>query len=346
MPIVPSRSREIQERLAELGSASAATRDSAAARLTLLGERSVAPLIESLRRSSPLARLGAIKVLGRLRAPRALPALLEQLGDREGRLVAAAAGAIATLGGASAVAALSRVLSHGEAEARAGAARALAKLFVGGVEEALEPLVTTLLDAKADEPLRRTADKALSRLPPRELHAIRARLAEAADEIARNGRAGGADAAARRRFPGTPDIDALLASPPRGAAAVPALHRALSGLKDAEAASRLHRALAERGSRIALYDLRERLEARPARAAEALLEIAGRIGDASLLAAIVALAVDRTALTGPCADALAAIVSRERLRKTQRLVKTVRPEHRKVLDGLWARAMRRAGPAR
>ena len=314
MPIVPSRSREIQERVAELASTSPGVRESAIARLTLLGERAVQPLIETLRAGSPVARLGAIKVLEQLNAPRALPALLGQLTAVESEIVAAAAAAIAGLGGAKAVGPLSKALGHEDAQARAAAADALAKLFATGVEEALEPLVGTLLDGKADERLRRIAERALSRLPARELRAIRARI---------------------NNSPPAP-------LPPT--ATITSLHRELQGVSDTAAAIRLHQALAERGSRIALYDLRERLEARPAKSAEALLDIAARIGDASLVASIVSLAADRTALTAACADALAAIVSREKLRRTHRLVKAVRPEHRAILDGLWSRAARKPRP--
>ncbi len=340
MPIVPSRSREIQERLAELGSARPASRDSAIARLTLLGERAVEPLLETLRLGSPVARMGAIKVLEQLRPARALPALLAQLSAGEGEIVAAAAGAIAALGSAKAVVPLSKALSHEDAEAKAAVASALAKLFTSGVEEALEPLVRTLLDGRADERLRLIAERALSRLPGRELRAIRARLGGAGRRRPSRPTSG----APKLPSEPAPDVDALLAALPKGAAAVTALHRALETVTDASAAVRLHQALAQRGSRIALYALRESLEARPPRAAAALLEVAAQIGDASLVASIVALAADRTALTGPCADALAAIVSREKLRKTHRGVKAVRPEHRKILDGLWSRAARKARP--
>ncbi len=344
MPIVPSRSREIEARLTELASTAPAARDSAIARLTLLGERAVGPLVEVLRLGSPVARLGAIKVLEQLRSPRALPGLIAQLADGDGKLVSAAAVAIATLRDAKAVAPLVRALTHQDPAARAGAASALASLLSSNVDEALEPLLETLLDPNADERLRGVAGQALSHLPARELRALRARVAEAADERRRPAEAAGVPPK-RRRQP-APDVSGLLASLPRGAAALTALHRALQATSDAGAAARLHQALAERGSRIALYDLRERLDARPARAAEALLEAAARIGDASLVPSIVALAADRTALTGPCADALAAIVSREKLRKSHHFVKAVPQAHRKLLDGLWSRAMRRAGRAR
>ena len=66
----------------------------------------------------------------------------------------------------------------------------------------------------------------------------------------------------------------------------------------------------------------------------------GRVGDASFVAAIARLAHDAPAHTEACVGALAAIVRRERLKKTHRLVKAVRAEHRAVLDGLWAKAGR------
>ena len=49
MPIVPSRSRQIQELVAALAAASAAERESAEARLRLLGARAVLPLVAALR---------------------------------------------------------------------------------------------------------------------------------------------------------------------------------------------------------------------------------------------------------------------------------------------------------
>ena len=104
-----------------------------------------------------------------------------------------------------------------------------------------------------------------------------------------------------------------------------------------EAKARIHLELAGIGSRIALYDLREMLSARPVRAAPTLLEAASRIGDATL---VPALAADEAATADLCAAALASIVRREGLRRSSRVVKSVRREHQAALDRLWRRARR------
>ena len=132
----------------------------------------------------------------------------------------------------------------------------------------------------------------------------------------------------------------------RGAAAIPELVRALEGLgplRGASAASlraraALHEALAALDSRVALYDLREALEARPRSVLPALLRAAARIGDASVVPALARAVAEETALLDACAEALAAIVAREKLRKTGAVVKAVRPEHRTAFSLLWERA--------
>ena len=128
--------------------------------------------------------------------------------------------------------------------------------------------------------------------------------------------------------------------------AIPELVRALEGLgplRGASAASlraraALHEALAALDSRVALYDLREALEARPRAVLPALLRAAARIGDASVVPALARAVAEETALLDACAEALAAIVEREKLRKTSAAVKAVRPEHRTAFSLLWERA--------
>jgi hypothetical protein len=101
----------------------------------------------------------------------------------------------------------------------------------------------------------------------------------------------------------------------------------------------LHEALAELDSRAALHDLREAIEAGPA--APPLLRAAGRVGDASVVPALARAVAEDPALLEPCAEALAAIAAREKLRRTAGALKAVRPEHRAALDRLWARAKAR-----
>ncbi len=139
----------------------------------------------------------------------------------------------------------------------------------------------------------------------------------------------------------------------RSPASIPVLHRCLERLSPragggeaaavAEAKAQIHLALAALGTRIALYDLREMLAARPPWAAPLLLEAAAHIGEASLVPALAALAHDQPSSLNACATAFAAIAHREKLRRTSAALRAVKPEHRKALDGLWSRH-RGAGP--
>jgi hypothetical protein len=93
-------------------------------------------------------------------------------------------------------------------------------------------------------------------------------------------------------------------------------------------------------SRIALYALREALAERPPLAARRLLDAASRIGDASLVPAIVALAHDAPPFFDACARALAAIVARERLTRRSRALKGVPQRLQLTLEKLWRAAAR------
>ncbi len=334
MTIVPSRSADIQKWIAALGTGPVAQRDSAIARLTLVGERAVPALLETLRSGPKTARVPALRVLERLTSARALPEVLRQLEDPDPRVVAAAATAAAACETAAALPALVQALRRPGLEAREALTRALLQLFAAGVEEAMEPLLGAAFDSGLEAPVRALALTVVDQLPADERKAI---LAQAGQEDGR-----GARMAAE-------DVDALLASLPEGAAAVTRLHRALVSLRESGstpaafglAAARLHAALAARDSRIALYDLRERLARRPPLEAETLLAAAGRVGDSSFVAPLVALAAEVPAHTAHCVAALTAIVGRENLKKSHRDVKAVRPQHRAVLDGLWSRATAR-----
>ena len=134
----------------------------------------------------------------------------------------------------------------------------------------------------------------------------------------------------------------------RGAPAIPALLAALERLgplrRGTSAASlraraALHEALGALDSRAALYDLREALEARPIPLP--LLRAAGRVGDGAVVPALARAAAEDAALIEPCAEALAAVVAREKLRRTEAMRRAVRPEHRTAFDLLWARAKAR-----
>jgi hypothetical protein len=134
-----------------------------------------------------------------------------------------------------------------------------------------------------------------------------------------------------------------------GASSLPVLARALERLSRPEddervlaaravAKSRIHLALAALDSRLALFDLREMLQARPVRALPALLQAAAKVGDASVVPVLAGLAAEGPALLELCSGPFAAIVRRARLRPSSAALKVTRPEHREALAALFDRA--------
>lgn len=303
MPILPSRQREAKELIAGLGDSRAARRDAAVARLTLLGERCVPPLIAASDSPEAVVRAGALDALDRIRSRRALPAFLAHLADPDPRVAGRAV-------------------------------EALGRLHADGAQEAFEPLVALLLDEERPEGLRLSALEALRALPPRDLRPLLGRVRQSPRR-----RLARAAAALEGGEPPPEDRE-----PAIRAMTIPALHRALVRLggegrgtvATASAKAQIHLTLARLDSRIALYDLREMLEARPVRAAGDLLDAAAGIGDKTLAPTIVALVRDEPGLLLPCAQAFDSIVRRESLRRDSAVFKKLGPEGRRALDRLWA----------
>jgi hypothetical protein len=270
------------------------------------------------------------------------------------------------------------------ASRRRAAASALVRMQAAGVVEALDPLAGRLLDEREEPALRVAILEDLLALDPPLAPAAMRPLLEAlssSDEPELASRAAALLPSPRRgRRPRTASpaprpsgssVDAALvaellepdlapeaaarvraALARRGAPVIPLLLGALDGLgpprragADATALrvrASVHEALAALDSRAALHDLREALEARLAM--PPLLRAAGHVGDASVVPALARAVAEEPALLEPCAEALAAIVAREKLRRTAAALRAVRPEHRAALDRLWARA--KAGRAR
>ena len=363
MPIVPSRSGRIQELLSRLASGGPAERDSAVAGLTLLGTRVIEPLRAVLPNANREARLCAVEVLDRIEDHAALTPLLDLSGDED---EAVARRAMEALGGRPdprAARALAGVLAGpGPASRRRCAALALVRLQAAGLVEALDPLAARLLDEREDAAGLRVA--ILDALRPGAAagagHAAAA--AETAGRVRRpatrrsrpldhgGSRPPGAARGRARRTRavrrGRRRTTAVLAL--RGAPAIPALQQALERLSppgrgggdtpSLRARAAIHEALAALDSRVALYDLRETLATRPRAVMPALLRATGRIGDAWLVPLLARAVTEERALLEPCAEALAAIVARERLRKTSAACRSVRPDDRSAFLLLWEAA--------
>jgi HEAT repeats len=319
MPIVPSRAHDTKELIARLGDPRSARREASVARLTLLGQRAVPALMVAAESRDPLVRLGAIESLDRIGSPQGLGALTQALRDGDLR--------VATL-----------------------AAQALGRLHGSGVAEAFEPLVGLLVDEAASEDVRLQALEALGTLSESEMRPLLTRLL-------RTSRTRLQRAAAALAARGT----GVASGEGEAPATIPALHRELQRLgaaarrgatAAAQAKARIHVALARLDSRIALYDLREMLERRPARDVGDLLEAAAMVGDRSMLPAVVALAHDEPGLFEPCATAVSRIVERERIARAGAFLKAIPRERHSTFERLWAsrtvtsRAGRRRAPSR
>jgi HEAT repeat protein len=367
VPIVPSRSGRIQELLGRLASASPAERDAAVAGLRLLGTRVLEPLGAFLAGAGREARLAALELLDGLDDRAALAPILGLVGDADEAVARRAIESAGARTDRRAVPALASVLNgRGAGARRREAALALVRLQAAGAVEALDPLAARLLDEREAPGLRVAIFDALFALhpplAPATLRPLLKRLSSSpdpdlADRAAsfgpgRQGSARAEDALLERLVaPGqTPEAVArtIAALARRGAPAIPQLARALTQLgpirPEREEASSLstrgalHEALAALDSRVALYDLREALEAHPRSVLPALLRAASRVGDASVVPALARAVAEDPALLDACAATLAAIVAREKLRRTSAALKAVRPEHRPAFKLLWDRA--------
>lgn len=192
MPIVPSRADRIRTLIEQLASERPAERDSAVARLTLLGLRVVEPLRASLIGASAQTRLAALEVLERIEDPRALPALLTLTGDADRAVALRAIEAVGQRSDPRSLPTLAGLLASGSTQRRGAAARALARLHEAGLDGALDLLVDVVVDEKAESRLRLALVDVLLQieppLPRATLRLLGRRLASSrASEIAARG---------------------------------------------------------------------------------------------------------------------------------------------------------------
>jgi HEAT repeat protein len=282
--IKTSLSKRVDELLSDLGSDRTVVREAAIARLIVAGARAVEPLtaVASNIKAHPATRSAALRALEGIGGLRALDGALRSLDDADADVASAAISVVQgfLLG------------SHGA-------------LVVGR-------LTAIALDRQRDDPVRVAAIRALQRLQRSTLlpliEALKSDPSEAVRAlVAERERAGPRQGASERLVRlavsgALPDEPAAL----RHAVALSAHDMSLSDLmrlidvvRERERASQpderlewmavratAHRALAHRGSRIALYDLKETLEATTLPLAAEFVEALMTVGDASCLEAI------------------------------------------------------------
>jgi HEAT repeat protein len=347
--IRPSSSKQIESLLAELASASAVSRETALARLTVIGARAVERLLAA-------AATGA-SVEVRTAAWRAL----EAIGDARALEPALA------------------LLAQPQADAAEGAAAvAVAREFLRGRQSvaAVDRLTAVALDRTRPEPVRLAALRALRTLDRATIAPLLASLAGDPQAPVR------AEASAPRPHERLQEDPAAIVTRaaddrlPDDAArlkralghagnriALPLLLKIVERVRDKEAAepasrraewtmtrAAAHVALAARGSRLALYDLRESLDAAPAPLPVEFLSALSMVGDASCLESIAAAHARARDdwWRGHLAEAFRTIVARERLTKRHAALKRVEKRWPRAIDALMApgaaRPRRPGGP--
>lgn len=313
-------------------------REAAIARLAVIGRRAVPHLLDLLGEPGPSSsRTSALRTLERIGDERALADILRSLDDADAGVVVAA------------ISAARRLL---------GSARGT---------EAVDRLTSIAIDPDRPDRVRLAALDALADLPRKTIaplwKALRGDRSAAIKRyvVAGPGRAT-ADApadlttAAAGELPSDPAATKLLVAATAGQAPLATLHRLVQVLRDREAAEKdmairlewmtvraaVHQALAARDSRVALYDLRETLEAAQTALPVEFLAAIGALGDASCLEAIATAYAATTKGQQPdwwqrhLVQAFRTIVKRERVTPRHASLKRVQtrwPEAARTLIG-------------
>ena len=332
--------------MADLGSDRAATREAAIARLTVLGARAVERLLLLLgSNTSAGARAAALRTLEAIGDPRALDPVLDAIHAADPIVACAAASA--------------------------------ARVFVRGPRGsiAVDRLTTAVLDTARDEPVRIAALRALGDLERSTLAPLLAALQRDPSEAMRSATTLSAAVdpvevvtrAAERGLPQEPDELGEAVTRAGGDIPLPLLLRIIERVREREASEppdrradwtrvrgRAHAALAARGSRIALYDLRESLESLASLESKSVstplpvefLAALSTAGDVSCLEAVVAAyarAANNPWWRDRLADAFQTIVQRDRLTRRHAVVKKIEKRWGVALDQLWTGAAGKAG---
>lgn len=328
MPIRPSSGVELRQLIDALGEADEVTRESAVARLAVIGARAAERLLVEFPSAPPGARAGMLRAFEAIGDARALPLARAALADPLPDIVGAAIGVL-------------RAFLNAPQRARA--------------RDALDAIVATALDATRPAALRIAALEALRVLPADVREAVRKNLADdkdpevrvlAASPVTRvTGERGPEDDeavwrdAVAGRLPGSPAPLKRALGSRRGSAPLTELqhlvdHLRARELRESSAEQReewralrgaVHQALAARNSRLALYDLRDSL-LDPDRLPVAFLAALEEVGDSTCLETLAA-AYDASSRSGDAwwrehvAAAFRAIVQREGLTRRHTAVK-------------------------
>jgi HEAT repeat protein len=327
--IKASAATQIEALVADLGAARAATLEAAIARLTVIGARAVSRLVALVESDAgQVARVAALRALESIADPRAVDPALRAMDAREADVASAGISvARAFLRGPRSATLVDRLTTVALDPARNEDVRLSALEALSDLKPATIAPVFDALRNDASDGIRRTAELAVS-----------SKRDETFDPAAIVGRAAESElpedpAGLRRAVP-------LLGK----RVALTQLLRVIERVRERESSEEgarraewmrvrgaAHVALAGRGSRIALYDLRESIESASTPLPVEFLAALSTIGDTSCLEALAA-ACARSMRSGRTprdwwrqhlAAAFRAIVTRERITRRQAVIKKI-----------------------
>ncbi len=316
-----SPTRPIARLVADLSSENGVEREAAIARLTVIGARAVERLIALVEAGEgPLARAAALRALEAIGDVRSLDAIVRAIDDRDADVaVAATVAAGGFLRGTHGPSALDRLTAAALDRDQPDAVRAAAVRVIGGLDRAtVKPLLAQLADDPS-ESVRAAAALRISRKRAADPGAILADAAERAlpddPAVLRHALVDGGASAALQHLLRIIDL-------------VRERERALPPAQRPEwmnARAAAHWALANRDSRIALYDLKESLEAGTPLPVDFLAALS-RVGETSCLepiAAAYARADGDAWWRQHLADLFQAIAKRERVTTRHAVMKRI-----------------------
>jgi hypothetical protein len=318
MTIRASHAAEIRALIQSLESGTSVERDIAVARLAVLGERAVDRLAAAYPKAGREARVGILRTLEAIAHPRALHTARSGL-DEGGEVAAAAAGALRAL------------LDSENEDAAAGA---------------LDALVGAALDPSRERRVRVTAFEALREMPADVLEPVSVAIRRLPGALPSDPVHGELEAVWRDATEGRLPADPAILKDAIGAHAATAPLGILQRMVDSCRARQndsaadgdragwlavrgaLHQALALRGSRVALYDLRETLEQANGPLPTTFVTAVHAIGDESCLEGIaMAWSAGRDspgrAWRHQLQAAFEAIAKREKLTKRNAVIKRI-----------------------
>ena len=362
MSIRASSSKQIETLVRDLSSLDAVARDAAVARLTVIGSRAVERLLAVAdSNAETIARAAAWRTLEAIGDPRALdPALRALAGSSTDPAIGAAAAGVtrAFMRGPRGAAVVDRVTTVVLDRARPDIVRLAALRALRELEPATIAPVLAALAGDASAEIRAEAATAARETGSKQRQTRKKEREPFPGSPKRPWREGGRRAApdptaviadaAERALPDDPNALRAALGQAGDASPLTLLLRIVERVRDREGAepaarrdewrlarAAAHQALAVRGSRLALYDLRETLETAKGRLPVEFLAPLALIGDASCLEAIAAAhAAARDAWWRQhLADAFYTIVAREKLTARSAVMRRIAKKW-KVLSGV------------